>query len=292
MWEPPAQPTGPALTEGSGCSVDLRKRILRHARDRAGNPGAEEVVRDLLEALGKGKVRAADRDGSGTWFANAWVKEGLLLGFRIGRLQDVSAGGHSFLDKHTYPLKRLGLQDGVRLVPGGSAIRSGAYVASGVVCMPPMYVNTGAYVDGDTMIDSHALVGSCAQIGKRVHLSAAAQIGGVLEPAGALPVIIEDDVFVGGGCGVYEGCIVRRAAVLAPGVALTGSTRIYDLVRQRVIEPCPSLEVPEGAVVVPGTRAASGPFAQRHGLGLYAPVIVKYRDSKTDAAVALESTLR
>ena len=286
------QPTGPAPAAGPSRSVDLRDRILRHARGRADDPGAEDAVRDLLDALGQGRVRAANRDASGAWSANAWVKEGLLLGFRVGRLQDVSAAGLPFFDKHTYPLKQLGLLDGVRLVPGGSAIRSGAYVASGVVCMPPMYVNAGAYVDGGTMIDSHALVGSCAQIGKRVHLSAAAQIGGVLEPAGALPVIIEDDVFVGGGCGVYEGCIVRRAAVLAPGVALTGSTRIYDLVRERVIKPCPSLEVPEGAVVVPGTRAASGPFAQQHGLGLYAPVIVKYRDSKTDAAVALESALR
>ncbi len=286
------RPPGPALTRSCSCNVELRERILQHARAGADDPGAEEAVRDLLEALGNGEVRAAERDDSGAWSANAWVKEGLLLGFRIGRLEDLSAAGLPFFDKHTYPLKQLGPGHGVRLVPGGSAIRSGAFVASGVVCMPPMYINTGAYVDGGTMIDSHALVGSCAQIGKRVHLSAAAQIGGVLEPAGALPVIIEDDVFVGGGCGLYEGCIVRRAAVLAPGVVLTGSTRLFDLVFGRIIEPHPSLEIPEGAVVVPGTRAAGGPFAKQHGLGLYAPVIVKYRDRKTDAAVALESALR
>ncbi len=275
--------------------MDLQRRILWHA-ERASteldHQAAEGAVKDLLQALSAGDVRAAERSDAGHWMANAWVKQGLLLGFRLGRLRTVSGTAFPFFDKHTYPLKKLSIADAVRVVPGGSSIRDGAYVAPGVVCMPPMYVNTGAYVDRGTLIDSHALVGSCAQIGKRVHLSAAAQIGGVLEPAGALPVIIEDDVFVGGGCGIYEGCILRRGAVLAPGVILTGSSRLFDLPRERIIEAAPSLEVPEGAVVVPGSRPAGGEFARQQGLALYAPVIVKYRNEKTDAATALESALR
>ncbi len=255
---------------------------------------ARQAVKDTLEALGRGAARAASRNEDGAWRTHAWVKRAILLGFRLGVLADYSSGPFSFVDKDTYPPRTFAPEHRVRIVPGGSAVRTGAYLAPGVVCMPPMYVNTGAYVDEQTMIDSHALVGSCAQIGKRVHLSAAAQIGGVLEPAGAAPVIVEDDVFVGGGCGVYEGCLIRAGAVLAPGVALTGSTRIYDVVRENVIERNGTgvLEVPERAVVAPGARAASGLFAKRHGLSLYAPVIVKYRDSKTDAVTALEETLR
>lgn len=255
---------------------------------------AEAAVGDLLDALEDGSVRAAERDADGTWRANAWVKQGLLLGFRVGRVVDYSAAPFAFFDKHTYPPQSFAAGSGVRLVPGGSAVRRGAYVAPGVVCMPPMYVNVGAYVDEGSMVDSHALVGSCAQVGRRVHLSAAVQVGGVLEPVGARPVVVEDDAFVGGGCGLYEGCIVREGAVLAPGVQLTASTRLYDLVRERVITGTAEapLEVPAHAVVVPGTRPASGAFAETHGLALYAPVIVKYRDARTAAATALEDALR
>jgi 2,3,4,5-tetrahydropyridine-2-carboxylate N-succinyltransferase len=249
---------------------------------------------EFRAALGRGEVRAAELvDGS--WRVHAWVKRAILLGFRMGTLVEMSEGRTlRFFDKDTWPVKPLAVGDGVRVVPGGSAIRDGAYVAPGVVCMPPMYVNVGAYVDEGTMIDSHVLVGSCAQIGKRVHLSAAAQIGGVLEPAGALPVIVEDDVLVGGGCGVYEGTIVRRGAVLAAGTILTGSTPVFDLVKgatyRRTAEA--SLEIPAGAVVVPGSRPAAGERAAALGLSVYAPVIVKYRDAKTSAATALEEALR
>ena len=270
----------------------LRSRIEALAA-RPDTPGAEEAFRAFRDALDAGTIRAATRDDDGRWRVHAWVKTGILLGFRLGALTDFSTGPFAFFDKHTYPPKALRVADGVRVVPGGSAIRSGAYVAPGVVCMPPMYVNVGAYVEAGTMIDSHALVGSCAQIGRRVHLSAAAQIGGVLEPAGALPVIVEDDVFVGGGCGVYEGCLVRAGAVLAPGVTLTRATRLFDLVRERVLTAEDGvLEVPAGAVVVPGSRPAAGAFAAAHGLALYAPVIVKYRDERTDAATTLEEALR
>ena len=255
---------------------------------------AEALFREVIEQLNSGTIRSASRDTEGQWNANGWVKKGILLGFKLG---DLVAYGHPlfpFFDKDTYPLKPLSITSQVRIVPGGSAVRTGCYLAPGVVCMPPMYVNVGAYVDEGTLIDSHALVGSCAQIGKRVHLSAAAQIGGVLEPIGALPVIVEDDVFVGGNCGVYEGCILRERVVLAPGVVLTGATRIYDLVHERIIgrEGDQPLEVPAGAVVVPGSRAVSSPFGSTHGLALYTPVIVKYRDAKTDAATSLESALR
>jgi 2,3,4,5-tetrahydropyridine-2-carboxylate N-succinyltransferase len=258
-------------------------------------PAARVAFLELKAALNAGTVRAAERGPDGRWRANAWVKAGILLGFRLGRVQPAASGGpFPFYDKDTFPLRRIVQDDGVRIVPGGSAIRDGSYVAPGVVCMPPMYVNVGAYVGEGTMIDSHALVGSCAQIGRRVHLSAAAQIGGVLEPAGALPVIIEDEVMVGGNCGVYEGTIVRERAVLAPGTLLTGGTAVFDLVHDRVYrrDGDRPLEIPAGAVVVPGTRPVRSGPGQREGIGLYTPVIVKYRDEKTDTAVRLEDLLR
>jgi len=247
-------------------------------------------------ALNRGEVRAAERDASGQWQTNAWVKRGILLGFRMGSIVEMTPPGAplQFLDKNTYPIRTFSPDDRVRIVPGGSSIRDGAYIAPGVVCMPPMFVNAGAYVDEGTMIDSHALVGSCAQIGKRVHLSAAAQIGGVLEPAGAMPVIIEDDVIVGGNCGVYEGAIVRERAVLASGTIITGSTPVVDLVRETIYRRAGDapLEIPSGAVVVPGARAINTEKAREWGLSLYAPVIVKYRDEKTDASTQLEEALR
>jgi len=261
--------------------------------------GAERDARaafeELRELLDRGVVRAATRDERGEWRATEWVKVGILLGFRIGRIVDQSGGGPlRLLDKDTLPLKDIEPADQIRVVPGGSSIRDGAYVAAGVVCMPPMYINIGAYVDEGTMVDSHALVGSCAQVGKRVHLSAAAQIGGVLEPPGAVPVIIEDDVLVGGNCGVYEGTIVRERAVLAPGTVLTGGVPVFDLVHDRVYRRTESapLEIPAGAVVVPGSRPVTTGAGKRHGIALYAPVIVKYRDEKTDTAVKIEELLR
>ena len=253
------------------------------------------VFDDFKRALNRGEVRAAERDASGKWVVNTWVKEGLLLGFRLGAITDMSAGeSFKFFDKDTYPARPTTISDNVRIVPGGSTIRDGAYIAPGVVCMPPMFVNAGAYVDAGTMIDSHALVGSCAQIGRRVHISAAAQIGGVLEPVGAVPVIIEDDVLVGGNCGVYEGTIVRERAVLASGTILTGSTPVYDLVRGEIYQRKADgpLEIPAGAVVVPGARAVTTDRGREWGLSLYAAVIVKYRDEKTDTAVRLEDYLR
>lgn len=250
---------------------------------------------EFKRALNRGEVRAAERDDEGAWRVNPWVKRGILLGFRMGSLVDMSVGeALHFFDKNTYPIRPMTVSDNVRVVPGGSSIRDGAYLAPGVVCMPPMYVNVGAYVDEGTMIDSHALVGSCAQIGKRVHLSAAAQVGGVLEPVGAVPVIIEDDVLVGGGCGVYEGTIVRERAVLAAGTILTGSTPVFDLVRGEIYRRTDSavLEIPAGAVVVPGTRALNSEQGKAWGLSVYAPVIIKYRDEKTDASAQLEDYLR
>jgi 2,3,4,5-tetrahydropyridine-2,6-dicarboxylate N-succinyltransferase len=264
--------------------------------------GAYRVIEELLQELEAGRVRAATRAEDGSWSAVPWVKRGILLGFRVGAMVDMSipkgkAGGgprFSFVDKHTFPPRQLTEQDGVRIVPGGSTIRRGAYVARGVVCMPPMYVNVGAHVEAGSMIDSHALVGSCAQIGARVHLSAAAQIGGVLEPVNATPVIIEDDVLVGGNTGVYEGTIVRRKAVLGAGVVLTRGTPVYDLVNETVIKGSATapLEIPENAVVVPGARTVTAGWGSLHGLSLQTPVIVKYRDEKTDVATALEAWLR
>lgn len=253
-----------------------------------------EVFQRFKQALNEGAVRAAEPDPSAPsgWRVNAWVKQGILLGFRMGKIVDMSVDGLPFFDKDTYPLRQLG--EGVRVVPGGSSIRDGVYLGKGVTCMPPMYINAGAWVDDGTLIDSHALVGSCAQVGKRVHLSAAAQLGGVLEPVGALPVIVEDDVLVGGNCGVYEGTVVKRRAVLAAGVILTRSTPLYDLVRETIhrAEEGQPLIVPEEAVVVAGSRAVARGAGKDWGLSLYTPVIVKYRDASTDERVMLEEWLR
>ena len=249
---------------------------------------------DFRNALTRGEIRAADKI-NGRWVVNPWIKQGILLGFRLGELQQVSDGDVlSFVDKDTFPARRLTLADRVRLVPGGSSIREGAYVAPSVVCMPPMFINVGAYVGEGSMIDSHALVGSCAQIGKRVHLSAAAQIGGVLEPINAAPVIIEDDVLIGGNCGVYEGTLVRARAVLGAGTILTRSTPLYDLVRGEIYRASADhmLEVPENAVVVPGSRSVKKGKGLEWNLSLYTPVIVKYRDAKTDTKIRLEDLLR
>jgi 2,3,4,5-tetrahydropyridine-2,6-dicarboxylate N-succinyltransferase len=256
--------------------------------------GDRALFQEFVVRLDSGQIRAAEKQGD-RWQVNAWVKKGILVGFRMGVLADCSIDRRfRFFDKDTYPLKDLELDSAVRLVPGGSSIRRGAYVAPGVTCMPPMYINVGAYVDEGTMVDSHALVGSCAQVGKRVHLSAAAQIGGVLEPVGALPVIIEDDVLVGGNCGIYEGTVVRRGAILAAGVILTRGTPVVDLAREttyRAGEAGP-LEIPEGAVVVAGTRPVRTAFGQEQGLSVYTPIIVKYRDPKTEQSVKLEDWLR
>jgi 2,3,4,5-tetrahydropyridine-2-carboxylate N-succinyltransferase len=259
-------------------------------------PRADEAVRALLDALEQGIVRAAERGADDCWRAVPWVKRGILLGFRVGRVVDMSptaAGPFHFFDKHTYPTQAMSPEAGVRIVPGGSTIRRGAYVAPGVVCMPPMYINVGAYIGAGSMVDSLALVGSCAQIGARVHLSAAAQIGGVLEPVNAAPVVVEDDVFVGGGCGVYEGTVVRERAVLAAGVILTRGTPVFDLVRETVYRAGDQpLEIPAGAVVVPGARAVRTGWGAEQGLSLHAPIIVKYRDRGTDVSTALEQSLR
>jgi 2,3,4,5-tetrahydropyridine-2-carboxylate N-succinyltransferase len=256
-------------------------------------PEARQVFLEFRDALTQGKVRAAEKQG-GQWVVNAWVKQGILLGFRLGVLSEMGDGGLSFVDKDTFPARKFAVVDRVRVVPGGSSVRVGAYVAPSVICMPPMFINVGAYVDEGTMVDSHALVGSCAQVGKRVHLSAAAQIGGVLEPVNAAPVIIEDDVLVGGNCGVYEGTLVRARAVLGAGTILTRSTPLYDLVRGEVYRASGEkpLEVPENAVVVPGSRAVKKGPALDWNLSLYTPVIVKYRDEKTDRGIELEEWLR
>jgi 2,3,4,5-tetrahydropyridine-2-carboxylate N-succinyltransferase len=251
---------------------------------------------EFREALRRGEVRAAEKARNGSWQTNRWVKRGILLGFRMGIMVPMSneAGTFRFFDKDTYPTRPMSLEDKVRIVPGGTTIRDGSYVAENVVLMPPCYINVGAYVDEGTMIDSHALVGSCAQVGKRVHLSAAAQIGGVLEPVNANPVVIEDDVMVGGNTGIYEGTIVRKRAVLASGVILTRATPLFDLPNERIIKSGEDrpLEVPEGAVVVQGSRAITSGFGKDCGLSIYAPIIVKYRDEKTDASTRLEDYLR
>lgn len=276
--------------------MNLREKIEKlftqtdfSAEDRA-------VYEDFKVALRGGEVRSAEKDADGNWRANVWVKQGILLGFRMGKMIEISKPTETFkfFDKDTFPLRPMSLEDGVRIVVGGSTIRDGSYVAPTVVVVPPAYINVGSYVDEGAMIDSHALVGSCAQIGKRVHLSAAAQIGGVLEPVNAAPVVIEDDVLIGGNTGIYEGTVVREKAVIASGVILTRSTPVFDLPNERIIraEGEKPLEIPAGAVVVQGSRAVSNEFGKSNGLSIYCPIIVKYRDNKTDASTKLEDYLR
>ena len=257
-----------------------------------------QLFQRFKDSLNAGEIRAAESDSTRAtgWRVNAWVKKGILLGFRMGAIVDMSidAARQPFLDKSTYPVKRFAPGSGVRIVPGGSSVRDGSYIAKGVTCMPPMYINVGAYVDEGTMIDSHALVGSCAQIGKKCHISAASQIGGVLEPVGAMPVIIEDEVLVGGNCGVYEGTIVKRRAVLGTGTILNRSTPVYDIAIGKILSATDEepLVIPENAVVVAGSRAISQGRGKDWNLSLYTPVIVKYRDARTDAKVQLEDLLR
>jgi 2,3,4,5-tetrahydropyridine-2-carboxylate N-succinyltransferase len=259
-------------------------------------PEHQALFEDFRAALNAGRVRAAQPDPSAAtgWRVNPWVKKGILVGFRMGAIVDMSVGDLTFRDKSTYPLKKLGSQDPIRIVPGGSSVRSGAYLAKGVTCMPPMYINVGAYVDEGTMIDSHALVGSCAQVGANCHISAASQIGGVLEPVNASPVIVEDDVLIGGNCGVYEGTVVRKRAVLGTGTILNRSTPVYDIVRQQVYRATDDepLAIPEEAVVIAGSRAITSGIGKEWGLSVYTPIIVKYRDAKTDAKIQLEDLLR
>lgn len=261
--------------------------FFTHDVDRADEHDVVAQVSRLLDGLERGSVRAASRSSEGEWRAHAWVKRGILAAFRHSETVEMDWPGGA-VDRSLVPARRIGLADGVRVVPGGSSVRRGAHLAPGVVVMPPSYVNVGASVGPGTMVDSHVLVGSCAQVGRDVHLSTAVQLGGVLEPVGARPVVVEDDVFVGAQCGLYEGVVVRRGAVLAPGVVLTAATTVYDLVHQREWHG----EVPEGAVVVPGSRPARGDYADVLGLSLYAPVVVKYRDASTDAATVLEGALR
>ena len=278
--------------------MDLQQRITQLAENPPKEPPEDfpELFRDFLKELEAGNIRSAESKASG-WEVNGWVKHGILLGFRYGRNQELNAGGSlPFFDKHTYPVQKPdGEEKNIRIVPGGSSIRTGAYIGSNVTMMPPSYVNAGAYVGNGTMIDSHALVGSCAQVGEKVHLSASAQLGGVLEPIGATPVIVEDECMIGGNTGIYEGTQVGKRAVIGAGVLLTRSTPVYDLVEQKVHRGSNELplRIPEGAVVVPGSRAISGnDFAKTHNLGIQTPIIIKYRDDQTDQATTLENLLR
>jgi 2,3,4,5-tetrahydropyridine-2-carboxylate N-succinyltransferase len=271
----------------SQLSVDA----LRHERE------VRPLFDEFLNRLNHGEFRSAEK-ANGKWVVNYWVKQGILLGFRLGEMRKVEVGSEpkqlTFIDKDTFPVRHYRESDRVRIVPGGTAIRSGAYLAPSVVVMPPAYVNVGAFVDEGTMIDSHALVGSCAQVGKRVHLSAGSQLGGVLEPIGAMPVIIEDDVMIGGNCGIYEGTIIEEKAVIGTGVILNGSTPVYDVVHEQVLRKTDEqpLIIPKGAVVVAGSRVIKNAFAEKHGLSIYTPIIIKYRDEKTDKATSLEELLR
>jgi 2,3,4,5-tetrahydropyridine-2,6-dicarboxylate N-succinyltransferase len=269
-------------------------RLFELGMDAKKESGALDTFLAFRAALSAGEVRAAEKR-DGRWQTNVWVKQGILLGFRLGVMEEVQASDvFTFVDRNTFPVRQFKAEDGVRMVPGGSTVRAGAYLAPGVICMPPMYVNVGAYVDEGTMVDSHALVGSCAQVGKRVHVSAASQIGGVLEPVNASPVIIEDDVLVGGNCGIYEGTLVGRRAVLGSGVILTRSTPLFDTVRGEIYRSGDGvpLRVPENAVVVAGARALTKGKAAEWGLSVYTPVVIKYRDEKTDKGVELEDLLR
>jgi 2,3,4,5-tetrahydropyridine-2,6-dicarboxylate N-succinyltransferase len=278
--------------------MSLEKSIEKYydSKDLHGNDKAKAygAFKEMVSLLNSGEVRSAEKTG-GAWHANAWVKKGILLGFRLGKLKNMSIdNNYRYFDKHTLRLKPLKMSDNVRVVPGGSTIRNGCYVGKGVICMPPMYINIGAYVDENSLIDSHALVGSCAQLGKRIHLSAAAQIGGVLEPINSVPVIIEDDVMIGGNSGIYEGTIVSRRAVIGAGCIITGSTPVYDAVKEKVYKKTKDqpLVIPEGAVVVAGSRPLKNKFGIENNISIYTPVIIKYRDEKTDASTALEESLR
>lgn len=276
--------------------MNLQERIEELFTKTEFDVSDRETFNEFKTELREGRIRAAEKDENGDWGANAWVKRGILAGFKMGEMATMSFSSETFqfFDKNTFPLRPMNLDDKIRIVPGGTTIRDGSFVGQNVVLMPPSYVNVGAYVDEGTMIDSHALVGSCAQIGKRVHISAAAQIGGVLEPVNANPVVVEDDCLIGGNCGVYEGVIVRERAVLASGVILTRSTPLFDLVNETVIKSDGEkpLEVPTGAVVVQGSRAITNGFGKENNLSIYAPIIVKYRDEKTDASTRLEDYLR
>ncbi|HHS13746.1 MAG TPA: 2,3,4,5-tetrahydropyridine-2,6-dicarboxylate N-succinyltransferase [bacterium] len=254
---------------------------------------ALKTFEEFMQALNDGSVRAAEKKDD-RWTVNGWVKKGILLGFRLGEISDYSFESFSFYDKSTFPLKTLSMKHGLRIVPGGSSIRNGCYIGKQVTCMPPMYINVGAYVDDQTMVDSHALIGSCAQIGKRVHISAGSQIGGVLEPIGSLPVIIEDDVLIGGNCGIYEGTVVRKGAVIGAGTVITGSTPVYDLVLGKIYKKTEEspLQIPPRAVVIPGTRPVLSSAGREWGLSVLTPIIIKYKDDKTKAQIELESFLR
>ncbi len=274
---------------------DLKERLESIVGGNQDSNFILSFAKDFVDGLNSGIIRCANQNEYGEWVVNSWVKVGILTLFRNSNLKDFSLNDEfRFFDKDLLNLKPLSLSDRVRLVPGGSAIRTGAYVAPGVICMPPMYINIGAYVDEGSMIDSHALVGTCAQVGKNVHLSAASQIGGVLEPAGARPVIVEDEVMIGGNCGVYEGVLVKKRAVLGTGVILNASTRVYDLVNNSIIKASNDepLVIPENAVVIPGARAIHTSFGREYGLSVSTPLIIKYRDDKTDAKTALEDFLR
>lgn len=275
-------------------NTDIEKYFDAKELSEKESKKALSAFNEMVKLLNKGEVRSAEKK-NGTWSSNAWVKKGILLGFRLGKLKDVSIDKNfRFFDKHTLPLKSIKMKDSVRIVPGGSSIRSGCYIGKGVICMPPMYINIGAYIDDNSLIDSNALVGSCAQLGKKIHLSAAAQIGGVLEPINSVPVIIEDEVMIGGNSGIYEGTIVQRRAVIGAGCIITGSTPVYDTVKGTIYkknkdEP---LIIPEGAVVVAGSRPLKSQYGIDNNLSIYTPVIIKYRDEKTDASTALEESLR
>lgn len=270
---------------------NLKNEFLKISQDSS-RECMLELFYTVRSALENGEIRVAEKRGE-EWIVNSWIKTVILWGFKYGNIRTVPSSAWNFFDKETFPVMNFDLSRNVRMVPGGSSVRSGAYVAAGTVIMPPSYINTGAYVDTGTMVDSHALVGSCAQIGKRVHISAGTQIGGVLEPAGALPVIIEDDVFVGGNCGIYEGCIVRERAVIGTGVIINGSTPVFDNTTGEFIKSVKGmpLSIPQGAVIVPGSRPLSG-HGRETGIQIYCPVIIKYRDKGTDVSTALESALR